>query len=88
MLREVGALIGAVQDDDKSGAARAGTKLSLVIELLRRKDGATLPEMVKATGWQAHSVRGAMSGALKKKLGLKITSTKSDKRGRIYRIGR
>lgn len=67
---------------------RAGTKLSRMIELLRRKDGATLLEMVKATGWQPHSVRGAMSGALKKRLGLTVTSATDDRRGRVYRIGR
>ena len=72
----------------KGAVRRIGTKLSLVIELLSRKDGATLPELVKATGWQAHSVRGAMSGALKKKMNLKISSTKSEKRGRVYRIER
>jgi hypothetical protein len=42
--------------------------------------------MQSATGWQAHSVRGAISGALKKKLGLEVTSEKIDGRGRVYRI--
>lgn len=65
---------------------RAGTKQALLIDLLRRRDGTTLDEMVAATGWQAHSVRGAMSAALKKKLGLTITSEKIDGRGRVYRI--
>ena len=46
----------------------------------------TIDETVEATGWQAHTVRGAMSGALKKKLGLTITSEKVADRGRIYRI--
>jgi hypothetical protein len=60
-------------------------KLGKLIELLRRPEGATIEAMMAATGWQAHSVRGAMSGALKKKQGLAIASDKSDA-GRVYRI--
>ncbi len=67
-------------------AHRAGTKQEMLIDLLQRTDGTTLDEMVAATGWQAHSVRGAMSAALKKKLGLTITSEKIEGRGRVYRI--
>jgi Protein of unknown function (DUF3489) len=67
-------------------AARAGTKQALLLDLLQRKQGATIAEAAKATGWQAHSVRGAISGTLKKKLGLTVDSTKVDKRGRVYRI--
>ena len=62
------------------------TKQARLIEMLRRPDGATIAELVKAIRWQAHSVRGAMSGALKKKLGLTIETQKVDGRGRIYRI--
>ena len=62
------------------------TKLGLLIDLLKRKTGATIDEAVKATGWQAHSVRGAISGALKKKRGLSIESATDAKRGRVYRI--
>ena len=65
---------------------RAGTKQEQVIGLLRRPDGASIEEMAKATGWQVHSVRGVISGALKKKLGLAIASEKVEGRGRIYRI--
>jgi len=65
---------------------REGTKQARLIEMLRRPDGATIAELVKAIRWQAHSVRGAMSGALKKKLGLTIETQKVDGRGRIYRI--
>ena len=54
--------------------------------MLRRPDGATIAELVKAIAWQAHSVRGAMSGALKKKLGLTIETQNVDGRGRFYRI--
>jgi len=65
---------------------RAGTKQALLIEMLRRPDGATIEEVMTATGWQAHTVRGAMAGALKKKLGLEVTSAKVEGRGRVYRI--
>ncbi len=67
-------------------AVRPGTKQALLIDLLKRKGGATLDEAVAATGWQPHSVRGAISGALKKKLGLPVESKIVDKRGRVYRI--
>jgi hypothetical protein len=67
-------------------SVRPGTKLALLIELLRASDGATIDEIVAATGWQAHSVRGAISGTLKKKLGLTVASEKQDGRGRVYRI--
>ena len=67
-------------------AKREGTKQALLIELLTRAEGATLPQMTEATGWQVHTVRGAMAGALKKKLGLEITSEKQAGADRIYRI--
>ena len=67
-------------------AFRKGTKQARLIEMLRRPDGATIAELVKAIAWQAHSVRGAMSGALKKKLGLTIETQNVEGRGRIYRI--
>ncbi len=66
--------------------ARAGTKLASPISLLSRKDGATIADLMKATGWQAHSVRGAISGNLKKKLGLGVISEKVEGRGRVYRV--
>lgn len=65
---------------------RGGTKQSLMIELLKRPGGATLAQIVEATGWQPHTVRGAMAGALKKKLGLTITSEKHETKGRVYRL--
>ncbi|MFM1907368.1 MAG: hypothetical protein RLZZ591_1045 [Pseudomonadota bacterium] len=67
-------------------AKREGTKQAVLIELLTRAEGATLPQMTEATGWQIHTVRGAMAGALKKKLGLDITSEKQPGTDRIYRI--
>lgn len=67
-------------------AARPGTKQSLLIDLLGQRHGATIAEAVKATGWQSHSVRGAISGNLKRKLGLSIASEKVAGRSRVYRI--
>lgn len=66
--------------------ARPACKLDQLEVLLMRKDGANIAEMVAATGWQAHSVRGAMAGALKKR-GLTITSDKVDG-VRHYRAGK
>jgi hypothetical protein len=82
---------GATQVPAKSDAAptlpvRAGTKQSALIEMLRRDTGATIEEMVTATGWQAHTVRGAIAGAMKKRLSLKVESGKVEGRGRVYRI--
>lgn len=54
--------------------------------MLQRKNGATIAEMAKATGWQDHSVRGAISGTFRKKLGLTLESQAIDGRGRVYRI--
>jgi hypothetical protein len=65
---------------------REGTKQSAMIDMLRKPEGATLDEIAAATGWQKHTIRGAMAGALKKKLGLTIASDKVDGRGRVYKI--
>ncbi|MBB5224638.1 ribosomal protein L24 [Amaricoccus macauensis] len=65
---------------------RKGTKQETLIEMLRAEGGATIDEIVAQTGWQSHTVRGAMSGALKKKLGLELTSEKVEGRGRVYRL--
>ncbi len=64
---------------------KASGKIPALLVLLRRPEGAGLAEMMEATGWQAHSVRGAISGAIAKKLGLKVTSEKTAE-GRIYRV--
>jgi hypothetical protein len=69
-------------------AAPRQTKQQIMIDLLRRPEGAGIEEITAATGWQSHTVRGAMSGALKKKLGLEITSKKVEGLGRVYRIER
>ena len=67
-------------------STRSGTKQALLVDLLRRKGGATIAEVMKAIGWQPHSVRGAISGNLKKKLGFAVVSDKVEGRGRVYRI--
>jgi hypothetical protein len=56
---------------------RAGTKQAKMIELLRRPEGATVEQIAEATGWQHHTIRGAISGALKKRLGLTIEATRT-----------
>jgi Protein of unknown function (DUF3489) len=65
---------------------RSGTKQAQLIAMLRRDEGATIAEVVAVTGWQPHTVRGALAGALKKRLGLTIASEKVEGRGRVYRI--
>jgi hypothetical protein len=78
--------IVAQQNPRSQGAPQRETsKLASVIALLRRKEGATIEQLMRATGWQSHSVRGAISGAIKKKLGLTVTSAKSGD-VRTYRI--
>ena len=66
--------------------AKRPSKQDEVIAMLRRPQGATVDEVVSATGWQRHTVRGVFSGTLKKKLGLTLASAKEE-RGRVYRIG-
>ena len=72
----------------KRGAnvAREGSKKAEVLDLMRRSQGATLPEIMELTGWQAHTVRGFVSGTLTKKLGLKVESFRSERKERTYRI--
>ena len=70
----------------KAAGARDGSKASQVLELLKRPGGATLAELIKATGWQAHSVRGFISGTLGKKLGLAVESVKGENGERTYSL--
>ena len=65
---------------------RDDTKQAQLISMLRRKEGATIAQIVAATGWQPHTVRGAFAGALKKKLGLTVTSEKGEGGERVYRL--
>ena len=67
---------------------RDGSKKSIVLGLLRRKDGATMAEIAKATGWQNHSIRGFISGAIGKKMGLTVESAKRDDGVRVYTIAK
>ncbi|CCB66559.1 DUF3489 domain-containing protein [Hyphomicrobium sp. MC1] len=62
------------------------TKQERILSLLRERNGATIPDMMQATEWQQHSVRGFLAGTVKKKLGLALTSSKSDGELRRYRI--
>jgi hypothetical protein len=66
--------------------AREGSKKAEVVDLMRRPKGATLAEIMKATNWQRHTVRGFVSGTLIKRLGLKVESFRSDDKERCYRI--
>jgi hypothetical protein len=65
---------------------RDDTKQAQLIAMLRREEGATIAQIVAATGWQPHTVRGAFAGALKKKLGLTVTSEKVEGGERVYRL--
>ena len=65
--------------------SRANSKQAEVIALLSRPQGSMIPEIMKATGWQQHSVRGFFAGVVRKKLGLTLESEKTDG-GRVYRI--
>lgn len=77
---------GDAEAGQSTRTPRAGTKQAALIAMLRASDGATIGEITAATGWQAHTVRGAIAGALKKKLGLDVTSEKVEGRGRVYRV--
>jgi len=66
--------------------AREGSKTATILELLKRPGGATAKELLKATGWQPHSLRGFLSGTVGKKMGLTVTSTKGEDGERSYSI--
>jgi Protein of unknown function (DUF3489) len=68
------------------GPARQGSKTAKVLDLLKRPGGATLKEIMKATTWQSHSVRGFLSGTLRKKMGLRVDSFKRNDNERTYRV--
>jgi hypothetical protein len=69
-----------------ASAAAAKTKLSQLEGMLRRKEGATIAQIATTLAWQPHSVRGAISGSLKKKQGLTITNQTTEDGRRVYRI--
>ena len=66
--------------------SREGTKQEALITMLKRPEGASIAEITAEFGWQAHTVRGAIAGALKKKLGLEVASKKIEGRGRVYNL--
>ena len=73
-------------DTPKPVAIRSGTKQAQIIALLQRPEGASIGEIVEATGWLPHSARGLISGGLKKKLNLLITAEKVAGRGTVYKL--
>jgi hypothetical protein len=73
-------------DPAVQGSRAKPTKQDIEIGLLSRPEGATVAEIAEQSGWMAHSVRGFLSGTVRKKLGLTISSTKDEARGRVYRI--
>jgi hypothetical protein len=73
-------------DSQPAISPRANTKQARLIEMLKRPAGATIAEVVEALQWEPHTVRGAIAGALKKKLGLRVESEKEGERGRVYRV--
>ena len=77
------------QDTTKEAKPRTreNSKQAQVVAMLKRAEGATIPQVMAATGWQAHTVRGTFAGAFKKKLGLNLISEKTQGGERVYRIG-
>ncbi|MFO1140853.1 MAG: DUF3489 domain-containing protein, partial [Amaricoccus sp.] len=66
---------------------RSGTKQAQAVAMLRRKEGATIAQITEALGWEPHTVRGFFAGALKRKLGLIVTSEKPEgAKDRVYRL--
>ena len=70
----------------KATGARDGSKTAIVLDLLKRQGGVSAKELMKATGWQPHSVRGFLSGTVGKKMGLTVTSTKGEDGERTYSL--
>ena len=71
---------------DAPKTARPGSKTAKILDLLKRPGGVTSQQLIKATGWLPHSVRGFLSGTISKKMGLTLTSSKGDDGERIYSV--
>ena len=78
----------AATPDAATRAPRPGSKLATVLQLLESEAGATIAEIMAATGWQQHTVRGALAGSITKKFARSLTSDKIDGRGRVYRTAK
>ncbi len=76
----------AAKQAKPAASAREGSKTAKVLDLLKRPGGATAKELMKATGWQPHSVRGFLSGTVGKKMGLAVSSTKAEDGERTYSV--
>jgi urease gamma subunit len=85
-IDEAGRLPGGVHTE-AGPLAKAGSKGAIILELIGRRNGATLAELMTATDWQKHSVRGFIAGNAKTKLGLNVISTKDDDGSRRYTLG-
>ena len=85
LIEQLWSAIELLPDPEPQSDAKRPSKQDEVVAMLRRPEGATVDEVVSATGWQRHTVRGVFSGTLKKKLGLTLASAKEE-RGRVYRI--
>jgi hypothetical protein len=77
---------GKKGDVAKPQATRDGSKTARILDLLKQPGGVTSKELMKATGWQPHSVRGFLSGTVGKKMGLAVTSTKGEDGERAYSV--
>ena len=76
----------APKSQKKASGARDGSKTARILDLLKRPDGVTMKELMNATNWQPHSVRGFISGTIGKKMGLVVTSTKGENGERSYSL--
>ena len=84
LIDQLWTAIEALPEPEPKSDAKRPSKQAEVVAMLRRPDGVTVDEVASAMGWQRHTVRGLISGTLKKKLGLTVASAQEE-RGRVYR---